>query len=47
MTKLKDAGIFAATSQAQEEPDETEESKQEPEQPQQSERTRPRKKEAL
>ena len=47
MTKLKDAGIFAASSQAQEEPDETEESKQEPEQPQQSERTRPRKKEAL
>ena len=47
MTKLKDAGIFAAASQAQEEPDETEESKQEPEQPQQSERTRPRKKEAL
>lgn len=47
MTKLKDAGIFAATSQAQEEPDETEESKQEPEQPQQSERTRQRKKEAL
>lgn len=47
MTKLKDAGIFAASSQGQEEPDETEESKQEPEQPQQSERTRPRKKEAL
>ena len=47
MTKLKDAGIFAASSQSQEEPDETEESKQEPEQPQQSERTRPRKKEAL
>jgi phage portal protein BeeE len=47
MTKLKDAGIFAVSSQAQEEPDETEESKQEPEQPQQSERTRPRKKEAL
>ena len=47
MTKLKDAGIFAASSQAQEEPDETEESKQEPEQPQQSERTRQRKKEAL
>ena len=47
MTKLKDAGIFAASSQAQEEPDETEESKQEPEKPQQSERTRQRKKEAL
>ena len=47
MTKLKDAGIFAAASQAQEEPDETEESKQEPEKPQQSERTRQRKKEAL
>jgi HK97 family phage portal protein len=48
MTKLKDAGIFAASSHSrQEEPDETEESKQEPEQPQQSERTRPRKKEAL
>ena len=47
MTKLKDAGIFAASSQGQEEPDETEESKQEPEKPQQSERTRQRKKEAL
>lgn len=48
MTKLKDAGIFAATTPSQEEPDETqEESEQEPEQPQQSDRTRRKHKEAL
>lgn len=48
MTKLKDAGIFAATTQTQEEADETqEESQTEPEQPQQNGRTRQRKKEAL
>jgi HK97 family phage portal protein len=48
MTKLKDAGIFAATPSTEEEPDETseEESKTEPEQPQQDDRFR-RKKEAL
>jgi len=41
MTKLKDAGIFAATTQTQEEADETqEESQTEPEQPQQNGRTR-------
>ena len=48
MTKLKDAGIFAATTQTQEEADETqEESQTEPEQPQQNGRTRLREKEAL
>ena len=46
MTKLADAGIFAASAPAQEEPDETQE-EQEPEQSQQSDRTRRKRKEAL
>ena len=46
MTKLADAGIFAASAPAQEEPDETQE-EQEPEQSQHSDRTRRKRKEAL
>ena len=45
MTKLKDAGIFAALAQTQEEADETQESQTEPEP--ENGRTRFRKKEAL
>ena len=45
MTKLKDAGIFAASAQTQEEADETKETQTEPE-PEDG-RTRFRKKEAL
>ena len=45
MTKLKDAGIFAASAQTQEEADETKETQTEPEPEDGS--TRFRKKEAL
>ena len=46
MTKLKDAGIFAASAPAQEEADETEEESQTEPEPENG-RTRIRKKEAL
>jgi hypothetical protein len=48
MTKLADAGIFAASAEVKEEPNETSEEKQtEPEKPPENGSTRRRKKEAL